>query len=72
MRMRSINVQLPRVELVEMGPRLDLSVRRRRDAPPDLAKEAHRQPKLTGKKVTGVKLGVSFRVIAATFTSSAS
>lgn len=43
--------QVPRVELTEMGPRLDLSVRRRRDAPPDLAKEAHRQPKLTGKKV---------------------
>ena len=47
----ALDVQLPRVELVEMGPRLDLSVRRRRDAPPDLAKEAHRQPKLTGKKV---------------------
>jgi hypothetical protein len=43
--------QLPRVELIEMGPRLDLTVRRRREAPPDLAKEAHKQPKLTGKKV---------------------
>ncbi len=43
--------QVPRVELTEMGPRLDLSVRRRREAPPDLAKEALRQPKLTGKKV---------------------
>lgn len=51
MRCGALDVQLPRVELVEMGPRLDLSVRRRRDAPPDLAKEAHRQPKLTGKKV---------------------
>jgi hypothetical protein len=54
MRCGALDVQLPRVELVEMGPRLDLTVRRRRDVPPDLAKEAHRQPKLTGKKVTGV------------------
>jgi hypothetical protein len=51
MRSGALDLQLPRVELVEMGPRLDLSVRRRRDAPPDLSKEAHRQPKLTGKKV---------------------
>lgn len=51
-------VQLPRVELTEMGPRLDLSVRRRREAPPDLAKEAHRQPKLTGKKV-----GFPYRIL---------
>ena len=34
-----------------MGPRLDLAVRRRREAPADLAKEAHRTPKTTAKKV---------------------
>lgn len=49
------SLQLPRVELIEMGPRLDLTVRRRRDAPPDLAKEAHKQPKLTGKKVRALQ-----------------
>ena len=41
----------PRVELAEMGPSLDLALRRTRRAPEDLLKEALRQPKLTGKKV---------------------
>lgn len=43
--------KVPRVELLEMGPSLDLTVRRTRPAPEDLMKEALKQPKLTAKKV---------------------
>lgn len=34
-----------------MGPRVDLKLRRRREAPPDLAGEALQRPKTSGKKV---------------------
>ena len=44
--------QVPRVELQEMGPSIDFTLRRFREAVPDLAKEAHRQPKPQKKKVT--------------------
>ncbi len=43
-------LQVPRVDLAEMGPRVDLAIRRRRDAPPDLAKEALQRAKTSGKK----------------------
>lgn len=43
--------RVPRTELLEMGPSMDLVVRRVRTAPPDLEKEAMKQPKLTRKKV---------------------
>ena len=43
--------KVPRVELLEMGPSLDLTVRRTRPAPEDLMKEALKLPKLTAKKV---------------------
>ncbi len=33
-----------------MGPRADLVIRRRREAPPDLAGEALRRPHTSGKK----------------------
>ena len=37
--------KLPRVEVEEMGPRMDLSVRRVREAEPELLREALRRPK---------------------------
>lgn len=45
---------VPKVVLEEMGPRFNLTLRRRREAPVDLEKEAKRQPKLTPKKVKNV------------------
>ena len=45
---------IPKVVLDEMGPRCNLTLRRRREAPVDLEKEATRQPKLTPKKVKNV------------------
>ena len=42
--------RVPRVELNEMGPRMDLEIRRTRRAPIDLEKEACKQPKTTSKK----------------------
>jgi hypothetical protein len=51
--------RMPRVELVEMGPRLDLEVRRSRVAPPDLAREAMKQAAVGKKKV---KLGRGLNV----------
>ena len=50
-RLPCILVEIP-LELQEMGPSLDLSLRRVREAPPDLMAEALRQPKTTGKKVS--------------------
>lgn len=41
--------QVPRASLQDMGPFLNLSVRRTRFAAPDVEKEALRQPKLTNK-----------------------
>lgn len=53
-RLKKTGTKLPRVELEEMGPRLDLTLRRRRDAPLDLSREALRVPKTTGTKVKNV------------------
>ena len=50
---RCAGTRVPRVELHEMGPSMDLEVRRSRAAPPDLEKEASRQPKPAKKKVGG-------------------
>jgi hypothetical protein len=41
------------MELSEMGPSLDLEVRRRKEPPVELEKEATKQPKLDKKKVGG-------------------
>ena len=41
---------LPVVELDEVGPRVDLSFRRRQPAPPDLAKASMQQPKRTAER----------------------
>lgn len=43
-------MQIPRIELEEAGPRLDLTLRRTHEAPADLRKEALTQPKLGKKK----------------------
>jgi hypothetical protein len=42
--------KIPRAELTEMGPSLDLELRRCKAAPIDLEREATRKPKLTKKK----------------------
>lgn len=42
--------RVPRTELTEMGPALDLALRRLRAPPPELLKEALRQPKVEKKK----------------------
>jgi len=41
---------LPRVELEEVGPRMDLTLRRHKPASDDLLKESLRQPKVAGPK----------------------
>jgi ribosome production factor 2 len=46
--------RVPRAELAEMGPRLDLEVRRAREAAPDMEKEACRRPKAGAKKQKNV------------------
>ncbi|KAG2498091.1 hypothetical protein HYH03_003849 [Edaphochlamys debaryana] len=46
--------RIPRTELAEMGPRLELSVRRYRLPPSDMAAEAMKQPKLGKKKQKNV------------------
>lgn len=46
--------RIPRVQLTEMGPKMDLEVRRHRAAPVDLEKEVCKQPKTTGKKQKNV------------------
>ena len=48
--LKKSGTRIPRVELQEMGPSLDLSLRRVREAPPDLMAEALKQPKMTAKK----------------------
>lgn len=45
--------RVPRTELSEMGPSLDLELRRSRQPPPDVEKEAQRRPKTDKKKVRG-------------------
>ncbi len=55
--LRSADAKLPRVELLEMGPSLDLSLRRTRHASADLMREAMRRPKAAAampKKVKNV------------------
>lgn len=44
--------RVPRTELTEMGPALDLELRRSRQPPVDLEKEACRRPKLDKKKAS--------------------
>lgn len=44
------------MELSEMGPSLDLEVRRSRQPPVDLEKEACKQPKLDKKKVGAARV----------------
>jgi len=46
--------KVPRVELTEMGPRMDLDIRRRKTPPVDLEKEAMTQPKVAPKKQKNV------------------
>jgi ribosome production factor 2 len=46
--------KIPRVDLVEMGPHMDLDVRRRKTPPVDLEKEAMTQPKVAPKKQKNV------------------
>lgn len=46
--------RIPRVELLEMGPRLDLEVRRTKEAPVDVEKEAKQRPKVVAKKQKNV------------------
>ena len=50
--------QTPRVELAEMGPALDLALRRHRTPAPDLEKEALKQAKLGKRKVLARADGV--------------
>ena len=47
-------MQLPKVVLEEMGPSLDLGLRRHREASSDLSREAHRAVVPTKKKVQSV------------------
>lgn len=46
--------QVPKVVLEEMGPRCNLVIRRRREPPVEVEKEAKKQPKITPKKVKNV------------------
>lgn len=53
-RYKKSGTKIPRTELTEMGPSLDLELRRCKAAPVDLEREATRKPKLTKKKVKNV------------------
>uniref|UniRef100_A0A7S0R6A6 Ribosome production factor 2 homolog n=1 Tax=Chlamydomonas leiostraca TaxID=1034604 RepID=A0A7S0R6A6_9CHLO len=53
-KLKKSGTRKPRVDLVEMGPRLDLVVRRHRAPPPDLEKEAMRQPHIGKRKEKNV------------------
>ena len=44
-------MQIPRVELIEMGPSMNLALRRLRPAGQDMEHEAMARPKTTKKKV---------------------
>jgi uncharacterized membrane protein YgcG len=64
-RFKKSGTKLPRVELEEMGPRFDLLVRRARDAPPELRKEANTQaapPKKTKNVGEDTLIGTVGRV----------
>lgn len=51
-RFKKSGTRVPRVALAEMGPRMALCVRRYRAAPPDVEREAMRQPHLGPRKVS--------------------
>lgn len=46
--------RVPKVQLEEMGPHFDLKIRRRKEAPIEMEKEAMKHPKRTQKKVKNV------------------
>lgn len=48
---KSSTSSLPRVELDEVGPRMDLTLRRRKSASDELVKESLRQPRQTSKTI---------------------
>uniref|UniRef100_A0A7S3QW93 Ribosome production factor 2 homolog n=1 Tax=Dunaliella tertiolecta TaxID=3047 RepID=A0A7S3QW93_DUNTE len=54
-KLKKSGTRVPRVVLVEMGPRLDFAVRRHRPPPPEIEKEALRQPQLGKKKEKNVE-----------------
>jgi ribosome production factor 2 len=63
-KLKKSGANLPRVELEEIGPSMDLVIRRTRFANPDLMKEALRQPKqLRKKKVKNVTQSIIGTVI---------
>lgn len=51
MKLLSSGTRIPRVSLTEMGPRMDLSIRRLRFAPDEMSKEALKRPKMDKKLV---------------------
>ncbi|KAL6764088.1 Brix domain-containing protein [Haematococcus lacustris] len=53
-KLKKSGTRMPRVELREMGPRLDLALRRTRTAAPDVQKEALAQPRLGKRKEKNV------------------
>ncbi|KAJ9504728.1 hypothetical protein QJQ45_009669, partial [Haematococcus lacustris] len=53
-KLKKSGTRMPRVELREMGPRLDLALRRTRTAAPDVQKEALVQPRLGKRKEKNV------------------
>jgi ribosome production factor 2 len=54
-RYKKSGTDVPRTVLEEMGPRFDMTVRRRREATLEMEREAMKQPKLTPKKQKNVK-----------------
>ena len=56
-KLKKSGTRVPRVALREMGPSLDLAIRRLRAPPSELEKEACRQPKLGKKTVRGFLVG---------------
>mmetsp|Transcript_40412 Transcript_40412/g.89773 ORF Transcript_40412/g.89773 Transcript_40412/m.89773 type:complete len:340 (-) Transcript_40412:2490-3509(-) len=57
-KLKKSGTKVPRLALTEMGPRLDLRVRRSRTAPVDLEREACKQPQLGKKKEKNVSSDV--------------
>ena len=53
-KMKKSGTRIPRVELTEMGPHMDLEMRRIKTPPADLEKEACTQPKVAAKKQKNV------------------
>lgn len=67
-KLKKSGTKVPRIALTEMGPVLDLVVRRHRAAPADLEKEACRQPLLGKRKVRKLLLRTQLNAV---HTSSA-